>query len=492
MTGINYMPQKVLATVPYVKELKVTPTYSKQLPPEHQVVTTLGNSKDIVAAIMSNHKPGLESKGEEQLEIQLELGSLGEELEALNASRSSRAKPFLQYALEKDKASSNLIGKIETGAQLTGGDIDRLTNQVYHSFDKNTGATESTKKAIRTYIRGGEADDETLQWFATYVDTIFKKPFQYNDLKDRLQRTTPTSDTSGLEQTLIQTVEAIKSGKDYQEEIEFNDLRINVYQELQQLTGVEPGELFPYWIDEFVKGEGTNGLIVPFEYETKGISVPEKLKPYYMSVDKFGQIITLFDKAIAELLHGHANESREISKILEEMKFSNIDGGVFIRAIFPESHQPTLTLYSDARIRITEREGDVRKIMELIRNEREEIPRGVAKHFDIPEEQIKFEKLISLQAQLMQLLPFPVYVCADTDSRMRSHYIEEAKKHRASISPKDRILLAKYELNDRQLQKDFGVNRKKITNITETTLDEAMQLFGEELGFIRKLESTST
>ncbi|MEK0338040.1 MAG: hypothetical protein QQN41_11460, partial [Nitrosopumilus sp.] len=330
----------------------------------------------------------------------------------------------------------------------------------------------------------------TLRWFAENVDPIFDNYIQYTTLNNKLQQRDQNSDVNGLEQALIQAVEAIKSGNALQEDIEFGGSRINVHQYLQQLIGTEPKRQFLCRIDDVVEGESTDGLIAPSQYKVaNNMNVPEELKPYYIPIDKFGQIITLFDRALITLLASYADENQEIVDIDKEIYSRNGKGfnpSVLMRAVFPGNHRPTLTLYSDARIQITKEEEDVRRIMELIRNGREEIPRVVAKHFDIPEEQIKFEELISLQAQLMYLLPFPVYVCADTDSRM-SQYIEEAKKQRGRLTPEDRILLGKYEINDRQLQKDFGVNRKKITNITETTLDEAMNLFGEEFGFIQKV-----
>ena len=371
-------------------------------------------------------------------------------------------------------------------------EINEIINSAYDALRKNAKATSEIKGALRKYIRGGEVDEPTLSWFAENVDPIFGKYAQYNAFNHKLQQIGQKSDVNGLEQALIQTVEAIKSGNAHQEEITFGSLGINVHQYLQQLIRTEPKRQFLCRIDKVVEGENMGGIITPFQYKAaNGTNVPEELKPYYMPVDKFGQIITLFDTALTNMLIVYADENQEVAKIIRELLSKNeteISKGVFMRAIFPQDYKPILTLYSNARIYIPKEEENIRKIMELIRNGREEIPNAAAKHFGIPEEQIKFEELVSLQTQLMQLLPFQVYICADADSRISYSNIYQAKKQRAQLTQKDRILLAQYEINDNKLQMDFGVNRKKITSTTETTLDEAMKLFGEEFGFIQKLK----
>ena len=126
--------------------------------------------------------------------------------------------------------------------------------------------------------------------------------------------------------------------------------------------------------------------------------------------------------------------------------------------------------------------------MEIIRNNRSEIPSVAAEYVGIPQEQIKFEELVALQTQLMQLLPFSVYVCADINTRIK-YDINEAKKHRAHINQEERILLSRYEASERQLQNDFGVTHKKVTSPTESTLEEAIKLFGEEFRFIEKIRA---
>jgi len=477
--------QQLLVAVPGAKELRVTPTYANQVMPGHQIVMELGSPNYVATAIMSKFRSNIENTLEEE-KLLAQLETLGPEVEVLKTSTASRAQPFLRYA--REKVSYDIVNKIQGDWELESKDIKNLVSLVYPILRKSAEATSFIKGSIRDYIRSGEADEQTLLWFASNVDPIFEKLVQYNKLNAKLQQINQDSDFSGLEQTLSQAIESIKNGN-AKEEIEFGSSKINVYQELQRLISVAPGKQFLCRIDEVVEGENTNGLISPFRCNVSKNNIPEDLKPYYIDVARFGQIITLFDRALSDMLVGYARKNQEIQKLCETcLKYGkDVPPSVLMRAIFPEDHQPILALYSDLRIQIIVKEECTRRIIDIVRKGRAQTPRIVAEYFEIPEEQIKFEELVLLQAQLMQLLPFPVYVCAETNSRI-SYSIDEAKKHRALLTSKERILLAKYETNDGQLQRDFSVNHKKITSPTESTLEDAIKLFGEEFYFIEKLK----
>mgnify|MGYP001593925734 CR=1 FL=1 len=477
--------QPVLVKVPGTDVLRVTPTYANQALCGYQIVMTLGDTKKIATAIMSDAG---NSTLEERLGVQSDLEALRKEVEELKASNYRRAQPFLQYAQEGGSRNYEIVRKIQSGEELTFREIDALVDMV-PSLRRFARARLSTKDAVRDYIRSGETDDQTLFWLARTINPIYGKVIEYNSLNARIQQIDQAY--TNLEQALVQSIDAIKAGNKYQEEIVVGDTRINVRERLKQLTGAEPGRYFLLTIDEVVEGENKDGLIVPFQYNARnGTNVPEELKPYYMPVDKLGQIITLFDRALANILIVYARENQEIVKISGDYTAHGIFimDGVFVRAMFPEDHAPTLTLYSDARLKITNDE-DGRKMMNIVKNERARIPSIVAEYFEIPEEQIKFEELISLQAQLMQLLPMQAYICAETSARF-SFTADESKKYRSRLKPTDHLLMARYQTHNNQLQRDFNVSQERITNRTRTeaTLKEVIHLFGEEFDFIGKIK----
>ena len=500
MVGIHYIrggtatssisvSQQVLVAVPGTKEFRVTPSYANQVLHGHQVVMSYGDSKKVAYAIMPELEDLLKTEEEEQISIQEKLVYLGDDIGDLKADISKRIQPILDYVVRKGIISYDKGQTILYSMELEGEDLEDLIGLVYTALGTSTEEIPPDEDAIKKYIRTGEADEQTLAWLATNVDPIYKKHNEYSNLNARLQQINE-SGYSILEQALIQTVDAIKAGDEYQGKVVVGNTRINVNERLQQLIGAEPGKYFLLTIDDVVEGESPDGMVFPLQYgPANRTNFPKELKPYFMPTDKLGQIITLFDRTLANLLIVYARQSQEIVRICDEYlkRGINIPDGVFIRAMFPENHKPILILYSDDRLKVVNDEK-CRAMMDIVRNERAKIPGRIAEYLEIPEEQIKLEELILLQAQLMQLLPFPVYVCVDMSLRL----LITTKRNQLKLTPAGRSILTKYKFYERQLQRDFGVNFDRIFNRTEATIEEAIQLFGEQFAFIRKLRSKTT
>jgi hypothetical protein len=127
-----------------------------------------------------------------------------------------------------------------------------------------------------------------------------------------------------------------------------------------------------------------------------------------------------------------------------------------------------------------------RMLMDITRNERAKITGGVADYFGISEEQIKMEELVSLQAQLMQLLPMSAFICADTTHRIHI-YNEIPKKLRRQFESPVSGWRAIFRTHNSKLQRDFNVNFERITELKKSSSDNAISLFGEEYRFIQDI-----
>ncbi|KAF0232945.1 MAG: hypothetical protein FD167_4709, partial [bacterium] len=288
--------QPVLVRIPCTDVFRVTPTYANQALPSYQSVMELGATKKIASLIMSDIWSN--STLEERLKVQSELEELRIEVEGLK-NNYRRAQLLLPLAKEGGLRNYEIERKIQSGEELTYREIDMLVGMV-PSLRRAARARSPIKDAVTAYIRTGEADNQTLFWLAN-IDPIYKKLIEYNALNAKIQQIDQAY--TKLEQALVQSIDGIKAGNNHQGEIEFGGLSINVNERLKQLIGTEPGRYFLLTIDEVVEWENKDGLIVPFQFNARnGTNVPEELKPYFMHVDKLGQIITLLDHTLGRLV----------------------------------------------------------------------------------------------------------------------------------------------------------------------------------------------
>ena len=483
----------VLVKIPCTEVFRVTDTYANQIQVGHQIFMKYGDSKKLAQAIIPELASLLKAEELELEQLHEELKSLGEEADELKSDILKRAQPILDYAVSKGTIRYDEGNTILYSLDLEDGDLDDTVDLAYLALATSTEEPRPDEDAIKSYIQTGEPDNPTIDWLATNLNPIYGKSNEYADVEAEMQKMEQNG-YKMMEQALVQTIDAIKAGDEYQDEVTVGDTRINVKEELRQFIGAEPGSYFLMTIDDVVVGIKSavsfDGLIEPFQYRgIKGRSIPEELKHHYMSVASFGNIITLFDRAIAKMLIVYARENQEIKEISKSYSSQAIlvSDGLFVRALFPEDHEPILTLYSDARLKIAKDESGVR-MMEILRNERAKIPGRAAEYFGIPEEQIRLEELISLQSQLMPLLPMQVYVGVETDVRMQSLKMQP-RRFRNKQGDKELIMLqARYSANNRRLQRDFNVNKDGIAKRKEAARVEAINLFGEEFGFVKDIE----
>ncbi|MBI2580267.1 hypothetical protein HYV85_00485 [Candidatus Woesearchaeota archaeon] len=499
--------QPGLAVVPFTRSLAVTPTYLNQIPPGYQAAAELASADRVVAALMPKLSSQLNTRVEEkQIELKLQIEALEAKVSELSSS-IGRARLFLDYARNTSHVggalhsfSGTLEEKARTGSSLSSKDLTPLVESVYNALRRNHGATSAYKERIRQYIASGEAGDETLHFLAVAFTQagkpVLNELLEYRGKLKQLQNSNSRSLDTALRETeeaLTQAVVAIKSGMASPAAVEMDGLRMDVYQTLQQMigvSGVRPERQFLCGIEHLVEAQ-SGGAVAPFHFKAAaGINcIPDQLKPAYLPVERFGQIITLFDEVLDKTVVVYARRNEKIQALGKAM-ISKTGKGLLsdlLRRGLLEENSATLALYPDGRVLVPNAEDLSRKIIELVRQGIPEARRIGAEYFGVPEEEFRLEELAKLQSQIMQVLPLQVYVCADIRSRF-GEPMQEVKKHkRHYMQPKWIMLLAKYESNEKQLQRDFNVTIERLFRFTDSTAGEALSLFGQEFSFVRQV-----
>jgi hypothetical protein len=416
-----------------------------------------------------------------------------DEIDGFRTDRYKGIQAFLDYAVRGDFIDYSEGIQIRKIAEINPDDreeLDAVVDLVYTDLSEKSQDNIPSRGAIDTYLHIGEVDTQTLNWLVQNFNPLYDMPTGYIEQgRGKGKQKKKVGQDSYVEGMIISVIDAIKQGEDYQGEIQLGDFTLNVPQRLREVTGVEPKPYFVMTIDDVVEGQNTDGLIVPFHYNSRnGTNVPDELKSSFMPVDELGQIISFFDMTLGNLLVVYAQRHQKIMEIynyFRDEKGVGVREGVFIRALFPEDHEPTLTLYTDNRLMVTKDERG-RMLMDITRNERAKITGGVADYFGISEEQIKMEELVSLQAQLMQLLPMSAFICADTTHRIHI-YNEIPKKLRRQFESPVSGWRAIFRTHNSKLQRDFNVNFERITELKKSSSDNAISLFGEEYRFIQDI-----
>ena len=497
----------VLAFMSYKDTSIGTPTYANQVREGNQVLMTLGGVDALVSSyLIPLIKPDIDSRkaasNQKELEVRLELESLGPEaaLNVVGMSTSTRAKPFLDYAWKKGRFGSalhNIRAQISNNS-LTSEGVTQLISTVY-AILRSKGVTSQFKGKLEDYLVKGRFDDELLSKFEGEIDSalgepVFKKVWQYNTLQDQLeqlQRAKKQGDSlANLAQALGAEVAFITSGNKSEREMEFEGLNINVYQMLQQLVGTAPEKPFLLGIERLVETENLRGLVAPFRYtQSNGGNIPVELKSHVLSTERMGKVVAFFDRTLMNTMLFYALGSDGVQPLFAEL-FDGRKGhdpidvlsGILMRAIFPENHRPILTLYPDSRITLNSKNsGKINELIQLVRSHRAEIPGYIAKKLGLPEQDIRFEELVQLQSQLMQLLPMPIYTCVAIDREIQP--MADAKRKLSTYDPGERARILIYDAQEKRLIRDFGITSKKITGQPLAAAEDAINLFGEEFGF---------
>lgn len=487
----------VLVAVPGAKELVVVPTYAGQLLPTHRFVMKLGNSIAVAEALaFTSEAASAAEERAKQLEARIaDLHTI------VGPVTDNRALPFVAYMERISSAQGGSFGRIaehvKSGA-YTEQDVSQLIGMVYPNLARGVSRKlkgvrlEETeiRKALKDYIVRGELSQYLFELLKGVVDARFNAVPEYNNLTAELAGINPASAVSGLEAA----IDSFKLGNALGTVNVFGQ-EFDLAEALQAVLGVKPESCMLITADTDVQAKIDAGLLDMLRYRASdgARGIPEEVRPFYKPVVWLGRIITLFDITLRNMLIIYAQENQELHGLLHDVlsrRKQTFNYGLFMRALFPEGHKPILTLYPDERVLVKGEEGIAEKAVKLVQNGRTEILGIVSKQLGIPEGQIRFEELIELQAQIMHILPMPLYVCADMSRRMELGIVK-TRNNRRRLTPLERMLLTRYEESERSLQRDFATDPLSAVTLSNEVADGAIKFFGEEFGFVRQVSRIS-
>lgn len=500
----------VPVAIPEAKGLPPTLTYAGQLSPGHQLPMKLGNAKAVAAAAMPYFVSKIQAIAQQELrkaeearaELELQLESAKAKAGELSTS-TGRAKPFVEYASKMGGSGYGVQRKAEADRQLTKTEINEVVRAAHAALNKNGKVV--SKERIRDYIRKGEADDATLLWLAKNVSPVFAEPLQCAELNRKLQQLAESSSSSaynfqGLEQLIAEpaaaAVTAIKSGNQYSGTVKVAGLELSVYQvvhkTLSKAVGVKPAPLFLGTIAEVREGRSGKGALVVPEYKTLNGANALELLP----TQKFTQFITVFDRALAQVMQAYNPE---------------VNPGLLIRALMPEN-PAMLTLYHDERVGVRDKsesaKGAAAKAAEHF--ESGLMAKIAAERLGLGEEELSPEslrRLVSVQDLITPLLPMDIYRFVTLELRYAAVH-EEIGKLKSVLPPNGNVpmpvnsrynslvsqnnnLVHILRARDQALRQQFGVDTKAMREVDRQIVEEAISRFGEELGFVRKMPAES-
>lgn len=523
---------RFLVNVPGTTGLALTSTYAAQISLGDMALKQYNGSDYKVKA--DQLTPLLISqigtKIEDELNrVQLQLRILESEVRALNGSSATRAQLFTDFFGDTRKPAYETSAKILAGKGLTGKDADSIGSAVYDVL-RGKGIPARLKRGISDFIMKGTVNLETLSWLAeTGVNPNFEKLVEYAALNNKLQQMRNGHNTDFLG-GLDQYVEAVISWQAQQQEVDLDGgLKINIYQMVRQLLDAELKRQFLCTIDEVIEGENKNGSLslFHFHYKASGPNVPEGLKPYYHPPERIAQLLAILEEALGKIVSAYAVADEVL---LEHI--GSINGrGLFMRSLMPEN-SAVKAFYPDEMVSIPGNPALTKQIAEWTY---ECFTSGLmadlaANKLGMDEVELRqgLERLVSILDKALPVLPLKIYELVATTETLKAvranlqtldqkigpikteidrardsgplgiqiqQLAREYKTLVAAYNPlvrKNNNLLDQLREIIKQLQSDFGIDTvrmlQSLAKYDDTTLNQAIELFGEEnVGFIRKV-----
>ncbi|MBI2550286.1 hypothetical protein HYV83_03855 [Candidatus Woesearchaeota archaeon] len=483
------------------------------------IVMMLTNSKTVTKKLgekMPWLSPKMQKGMEERLhEAEVQMEDIKAQVAPLQTSNVNRAKLFLDYG-----------GKVQGGQELSRKEIDEVVRAVHEALRRERMMTPPTKEQVRNYIREGQADEQTLSRLQM-VNPAFGKLIEYAELGreveqirgeleqvSNLQRimATQSGKTHGLNglEVVVQAVSAIKSGNVPHDGIVIDGPEVKVYrytrQMLKLLVGAEPGKQFLCRLDAIVGKEEGNGILVPFPFRAaNGTNLPEELRQRYLPTEDFAAYAMVLAGALTNILLAYIRAGETVHKGMEGHV------GLLIRSLMP-ANRAIQTLYPEDLVAIPSQPHLAAEIaaraVERFKNG--EMAGLAARQLGLTEKELSqegLERLVSLQNQVMPILPMDVYQLATTNTRKEvteqklrttEGYINKSlnspfadireygklqELHGTFTRQRDQ-LIQEGRTVEKTLRDEFGVNTERLADY-EARVEDAIKFFGEGIGFIR-------
>jgi hypothetical protein len=484
--------QPVWVLLPEILQPAVVSTYSRQLQPGLKVLVRLGSAKSIIDA---HSLPGLDDTSGKPIDPKSEMTiTLHRYVDAMAGNVHKRAQIFLSFLSAKRLIRPPLypiLEKLRETAPLTDRDLTPLVNAVCAALRKNGEIPAGHKRKLRSYIQSGAYDSQTMLWLALFVEPGLSLHLWHDSLASQLPDGSDEDrvlEQDSLDRGLQRTVENIRAGI----QLDDRDRRVDWHAWLAELVGCEPQARFFAEIGGIHQGLNKNGCLL-FD-RSKSFNDFGESAPRFLTLDKVSRAVTALDRTLSHLAVVFADDDPEMKQLCQGHL---VHSGLLIRGLVGETeaiktlypfhamaipNHPEINDRLIAKVRTANEDGSLARICAARYGMRPDcLGRGIA-------------RAISIQKQLMPLLPIEVHRLADAiETRVRLRKIAERL-----TSPADRqqaitleVAIRAHAMRQQQLGKtlkaDFHVDPSRLFFIDNFLIDRIKALFGNELEFMRKI-----
>lgn len=257
---------------------------------------------------------------------------------------------------------------------------------------------------------------------------------------------------------------------------------------LCSMLGTEPAKYFACKVTGVFKGRGESGLVVPLTLKP-GQSIPEELKGSYLTTQQFAQLITVLDRALAEVVMAFFERDRQWWAG-KGIKTSDCE---LIRGLLPQN-PATKALYPKERITMP---GEPDRSLETAKRVSECYESGqlaelAANQLSLSEQALSQENLallVNTLDQLMPLLPFDIYELIVTNGRierpaqpLETGIIDWTRRKNAKVQHDAAV--KKAESLRQSLRNNFGYDSKQVPSLDDACIAECTGWLGPGFSFM--------
>ncbi|MGZ8487898.1 MAG: hypothetical protein ACXWW4_05150 [Candidatus Binatia bacterium] len=482
--------QPVWVLLPETIQPAVVSTYSRQLHAGLKVLVRLGSAKNIIEA---HWLPQLHAANEQSDDAKSQqIAALRHHVAALAGDARKRAQIFLSCLSKLRLIRPPLypiLEKLRETAPLTDKDLTPLVNALCAALRKSGDVPSGHKQKLRTYIHSGAYDSETMLWLALCVDPLFALHLWHDSLANQLPNRAEedrSRDQDALERGLQRAVEHIRAGTPCDDRV----CRTDWHAWLADLVGCEPQARFFAAIGAIHQGLNKSACL-NFD-RSKSFHDFGETAPRFLTLDKLSRAVTAFDRTLSHLAVVFADDDTEMKQLCQGHL---VHSGLLIRGLVGES-EAIKTLYPFHAMAIPNQPELSDRLIAKVRAACEDgsLAHTCAARYAMRADDLGkgIVKAISIQKQLLQLVPIEVHRLADAiETRVRLRKIAESltsPNHRQqafTIEAAIRAHTMRQQQLGKSLKADFRIDPSRLFSLDNFLIDRIKAHFGNELEFMR-------
>jgi hypothetical protein len=482
--------QPVWVLLPETIQPAVVSTYSRQLYAGLKVLVRLGSAKSIIDAHLLRHSHDRSEKPSDAKRE--EIATLRGYVDAMAGDARKRAQIFVSFLSAQRLIRPPLypiLAKLRETAPLTASDLAPLVNALHAALRKDSDISPGFKQKLNRYIHNGAYATETMLWLALFVDPVFALHLWHDNVVDQAPPCADkdsSQDRDALECGLRRAVEHIRAGTPCDDQ----KCRIDWHARLDELVGCEAQSRFFAEIDEIHEGINKVGCL-SFD-RSKSFNDFGETAPRFLTLDKLSRAVTALDRTLSHLTVVFADDDTEMKELCQGHL---VHSGLLIRGLIGENeaiktlypfhamaipNQPELNDRVIAKVRTAHEDGSLSRICATRYGMRaDDLAKGIA-------------KAISIQKQLMPLIPIEVHRLADAiETRVRLRKIAERltsaadRQQAITLDVAIRAHAMRQQQLGKTLKADFHIDPARLFFIDNFLIDRIKALFGNELEFMR-------